>query len=99
MISFAAAYLHDNSAFLLFYLDGSSVRRVISGYFKNYNFKIKDEWTIINYLHLTNIVITLFISLLNFFSSVISKILSIWDDFLFFLISHSEATKLDPTAA
>jgi hypothetical protein len=56
MISFAAAYLHDNSAFLLFYLDGSSVRRVISGYFKNYNFKIKDEWTIINYLHLTNLV-------------------------------------------
>jgi hypothetical protein len=56
MISFAAAYLHDDGAFLLFYLDGSNVRRDISGYFKNYNFKIKDEWTIINCLHLANLV-------------------------------------------
>jgi hypothetical protein len=56
MISFAAAYLHDDGAFLLFYPDGSSMRRDISGYFKNYNFKIKDEWTIINCLHLANLV-------------------------------------------
>jgi hypothetical protein len=46
MISFAAAYLHDNGAFLLFYLDGSNVRKDISSYLRNYNFKIKDEWTI-----------------------------------------------------
>jgi hypothetical protein len=56
IISFAAAYLHDDGAFLIFYLDGSSMRRDISGYFKNYNFKIKDEWTIINCLHLANLV-------------------------------------------
>jgi hypothetical protein len=56
MISFAAAYLHDNGAFLLFYPDGSNVRRDIFGFFKNYNFKIKDEWTIINCLHLANLV-------------------------------------------
>jgi hypothetical protein len=56
MISFAVAYLHDDGAFLLFYPDGSDVRRDISGYFKNYNFKIKDEWTIINCLHLPNLV-------------------------------------------
>jgi hypothetical protein len=56
MISFAVAYLHDDGAFLLFYPDGSNVRRDISGYFKNYNFKIKDEWTIINCLHLPNLV-------------------------------------------
>jgi hypothetical protein len=56
MISFAATYLHDDNAFLLFYLDGSNMRRDISSYFKNYNFKIKDEWTIINYLHLANLV-------------------------------------------
>jgi hypothetical protein len=57
IISFAAAYLHDDGAFLMFYPDGSIVRRDISSYFKNYNFKIKDEWTIINYLHLANLVI------------------------------------------
>jgi hypothetical protein len=56
MISFAAAYLHNDGAFLLFYPDGSSVRKDISNYFKNYNFKIKDEWTIINCLHLANLV-------------------------------------------
>jgi hypothetical protein len=56
MIPFAAVYLHDDDAFLLFYPDGSNVRRDISGFFKNYNFKIKDEWTIINCLHLANLV-------------------------------------------
>jgi hypothetical protein len=56
MISFATAYLHDDGAFLLFYLDGSNVRRDISGFFKNYNSKIKDEWTIINCLYLANLV-------------------------------------------
>jgi hypothetical protein len=55
-VSFAVAYLHDDGAFLLFSLDGSSLRRDISGYFKNYNFKIKDERTIINCLHLANLV-------------------------------------------
>jgi hypothetical protein len=53
MISFDVAYLHDDGAF---YPDGSSVRKDIFGYFKNYNFKIKDEWTIINCLHLANLV-------------------------------------------
>jgi hypothetical protein len=56
IISFAATYLHDDGAFLIFYPDGSSMRRDISGYFKNYNFKIKDEWTIINCLYLANLV-------------------------------------------
>jgi hypothetical protein len=56
MISFATAYLHDDGAFLLFYPNGSNMRRNISGYFKNYNFKIKDEWTILNCLHLVNLV-------------------------------------------
>jgi hypothetical protein len=56
MISFVAAHFHDDGAFLLFYPNGSNVRRDISGFFKNYNFKIKDEWTIINCLHLANLV-------------------------------------------
>ena len=57
MISFAMAYLHDDGAFLLFYPEGSNMRKDIFGYFKIYNFKIKDEWTIINCLHLVNLVI------------------------------------------
>jgi hypothetical protein len=90
MISFAAAYLHDNGAFLLFYLDGSNVRKDISSYLRNYNFKIKDEWTIINCLHLAILVnpnknVSILHSLklpssfhcsFNFFSSVFSKKLS-----------------------
>ena len=51
-----AVYVHDDGAFSLFYPDGSNVRRDISGFFKNYNFKIKDEWAIINCLHLVNLV-------------------------------------------
>lgn len=54
MMSFANAYLHDDGAFLLFYHGGSTVKKEISGYLKNYNFKIKDEWTIINDMHLAN---------------------------------------------
>jgi hypothetical protein len=89
MISYAPAYLHDNGAFLLFYHDGSNVRKDISGYFKNYNSKTKDESTIINCLHLANLVnpnknISILYSLklpssfyynLRLFSSVISIIL------------------------
>jgi hypothetical protein len=41
IISFAAAYLYDDGAFLIFYPNGSSVRRDFSRYFKNYNLKIK----------------------------------------------------------
>ena len=54
MMSFANAHLHDDGAFLLFYHGNSTVKKEISGYFKNYNFKFKDEWTIINDMHLAN---------------------------------------------
>ena len=54
MMSFANAYIHDDGAFLLFFHGGSTMRKEISGYFKNYNFKFKDEWTLINDMHLAN---------------------------------------------
>jgi hypothetical protein len=44
------------------------------------------------------IVITLFISLLNFFSSVISKFLSIWVVIFGKCFSHSKVSGLDPAA-
>ena len=53
-MAFALTYLHDDGTFLLFYPDSSAVRREVAGFFKNYKFKIKDEWTIIHYLHLAN---------------------------------------------
>jgi hypothetical protein len=58
MSSLHNVLVHDNDdgAFLLFYLDGSNVGKEIFGYFKIYNFKIKDEWTIINCLHIANLV-------------------------------------------
>jgi hypothetical protein len=54
MMSFTVQYLHDDGAFLLFYPDSIAVKKEISGYFKNYNFKVQDEWTDINSLHLAN---------------------------------------------
>ncbi len=54
MMAFSLTYLHDNGAFLLFYPDSSTVKREVAGFFKNYKFKIKDEWTILNCLHLAN---------------------------------------------
>jgi hypothetical protein len=54
MMSFTVQYLHDDGAFLLFYPDSAAVKKEISGYFKNYNFKVQEEWTVINCLHLAN---------------------------------------------
>jgi hypothetical protein len=54
MMSFTVQYLHDDGAFLLFYPDSIAVKKEKSGYFKNYNFKVQEEWTVINSLHLAN---------------------------------------------
>jgi hypothetical protein len=54
MMSFTVQYLHDDGAFLLFYLDSAAVKKEISSYFKNYHFKVQEEWTVINCLHLAN---------------------------------------------
>jgi hypothetical protein len=54
MMSFMVQYLHDDAAFLLFYLDSVAVKKEISGYFKNYHFKVQEEWIVINSLYLAN---------------------------------------------
>ena len=54
MMSFTIQYLHNDDAFLLFYLDSTVVKKEIFGYFKNSHFKVQEEWTIINCLHLAN---------------------------------------------
>jgi hypothetical protein len=54
MMSFTVQYLHDDSAFFLFYPDNAAMKKEISGYLKNYHFKVQEEWTVINYLHLAN---------------------------------------------
>ena len=54
MMSFTVQYLHDDGAFFLFYIDSGAVKKEISKYFKNYNFKVQEEWTVINCLHLAN---------------------------------------------
>ena len=51
---FALTYLHDDRTILLFYTDNSMVKSEVIWFIKNYKFKIKDEWTIFNYLHLAN---------------------------------------------
>jgi hypothetical protein len=54
MMSFTVQYLHDDGAFLLFYPDSAAMKKEISSYFKNYHFKVQEEWTVINCLHLAN---------------------------------------------
>ena len=51
---FALTYHHDNRTIILFYIDNFTVKNEVIWFIKNYKFKIKDEWTIINYLHLAN---------------------------------------------
>jgi hypothetical protein len=53
-MSFTVQYLHDDGAFLLFYLDSAAVKKEISSDFKNYHFKVQEEQTVINCLHLAN---------------------------------------------
>jgi hypothetical protein len=54
MMSFTVQYLYDDGPFFLFYPDNIAMKKEISGYFKNYNFKVQEEWTVINSLHLAN---------------------------------------------
>jgi hypothetical protein len=49
LMAFAHTYLHDDGAFILFYHD-----KEVAGFFKNNKSKIKDEWTVIDCLHLAN---------------------------------------------
>ena len=46
--------MHDDGALLIFYPENSQIRREIESYLKNNDLKVKDEWTIINSMHLTH---------------------------------------------
>jgi len=54
IMAFYLTYLHDDGTFLLFYFDNLTMKKEVTGFFNNYKLKIKDEWTIINCLHLAN---------------------------------------------
>jgi len=47
-IGFYAGFLHDDGAFLLFYPHNS----LLFSFFNKNNLKVKEEWTVINSLHL-----------------------------------------------
>ena len=51
---FFLTYLHDDRTIILFHTNNSTVKSEVIWFIKNYKFKIKDEWTFINYLHLPN---------------------------------------------
>ena len=54
IIGFCGGYLHDDEALLIFYPESTQIRREIESYLKNNDLKVKDEWTIINSMHLSH---------------------------------------------
>lgn len=71
MIGFCGGYLHDDGAFLLFYPDNPQVRRELFSFFNKNKLKMKEEWTIVNSLHLSNpLNPAKLVSLLLFFTVV-----------------------------
>jgi hypothetical protein len=53
-IGFSQGYLHDDGALLLFILDSVQIKKEVLSYLYNNNLEVKEEWTIINSLHLTH---------------------------------------------
>ena len=53
-IGFCQGYLHDDGALLLFYPDSVQIKKEILSFLYNNNLVVKEEWTVINYLHLTH---------------------------------------------
>jgi hypothetical protein len=53
-IGFCQGYLHDDGALLLFYLDSVQIKKEVLSFLYNNNLEVKEEWTIINSLHLTH---------------------------------------------
>ena len=54
LMAFAHQYLHDDGALLMFYLDFINIKKNVLGILRNYKFKVFNEWTIINSMHLAN---------------------------------------------
>jgi hypothetical protein len=53
-IGFCQGYLHDDGALLLFYPDSVQIKKEVLSFLYNNNLEVKEEWTIINSLHLTH---------------------------------------------
>ena len=53
-IGFCQGYLHDDGALLLFYPDSVQIKKEILSFLYNNNLEVKEEWTIVNSLHLTD---------------------------------------------
>ena len=52
-IGFCQGYLHDDGALLFFIPDSVQVKKEVLSYLFNNNLEVKEEWTIVNSLHLT----------------------------------------------
>ena len=57
-IGFCQGYRHDDGALLLFYHVNVQVKKEVLSYLYNNNLVVKEEWTIVNSLHLTHPVHT-----------------------------------------
>jgi hypothetical protein len=53
-IGFSQGYLHDDGALLLFMPDNVQVKKEVLSFLYNNNLEVKEEWTIVNSLHLTH---------------------------------------------
>jgi hypothetical protein len=53
-IGFCQGYLHDDGALLLFIPDSVQIKKEVLSFLYNNNLEIKEEWTIVNSLHLTH---------------------------------------------
>ena len=53
-IGFCQGYLHDDGALLLFIPDSVQIKKEVLSFLYNNNLEFKEEWTIVNSLHLTH---------------------------------------------
>ncbi len=53
-VGFCQGYLHDDGALLLFYPDSVQIKKEVLSFLYNNNLEVKEEWTIVNSLHLTH---------------------------------------------
>jgi hypothetical protein len=54
IIGFSQGYLHDDGALLLFFPDSVQINKEVLSFLHNNNLEVKEEWTIVNSLHLTH---------------------------------------------
>jgi hypothetical protein len=51
---FSQGYLHDDGALLLFIPESVQIKKEVLSFLYNNNLEVKEEWTIVNFLHLTH---------------------------------------------